>query len=72
MAKRTWLTKERKQKLGGYIIDMSKILAGGYLLKYLTGEREMNYPQLALVTILWVLMLYIGLYLVAPKEGRRK
>ncbi len=51
---------------------MSKLLAGGYLLKYLMGERQMNYFQLAYVTILWIFMLYIGLYLAAPKEGAKK
>ncbi len=70
--KKKWLTPARKQKLGGYIIDMSKLLAGGYLLKYLTGERQVDYPQLAFVTFLWLLMLYIGLYLVAPKEDVKK
>ncbi len=71
-AKSKWLTRKRKEKLGGYIIDMSKLLAGGYLIKYLTGEREIDYPQLAILTIIWLLLLWLGLYFVAPKEGKGK
>jgi hypothetical protein len=70
--KNTWLNEKRKEKLGRYIIDMSKLLAGGYLLKYLTGEREINYPQLVILTIIWLLLVWLGLYFVAPKEGKAK